>query len=164
MSTYAEQTTVISAPRAQRPFGVPGLALAVVGGVLLVVAFTGASWFSQSGVSLKFHYLKTTVGHGGATGVADAYFSWAAWVVFVVAVAAALIGNVAGPPSTVARVAGIVLGVGGVALSFVAVRVDYGQSYTYFLKHAGPGFYLAAGGYLLVAVASGIGPGRVKAT
>jgi hypothetical protein len=157
-------------PGPSQAFGVVGAAVAVVGAVLLVVAFTAVSWFSGdggTGGSSSFSNVHQALDQvpGLREVTANAYFSWLGWVLLVVAVGAALVANVPtiGPPF---RVIAPIVALGSIVVTFVAIKLlkdsdqlgsDY-QGYTTYLKHASTGFYLAVAGFVLVGVGALIGP------
>ena len=106
-------------------------------------------------------------------GIAPAYFSWLGWTLLVGGVALALIG--ASPVSgfsEVGRTLGVLAGVAGVGATFGAIylfRFDAGLAgqlntaqpgYLDYLKHTSVGFFLAVGGFVLVAVGAAMGPSR----
>ena len=115
-----------------------------------------------SGVTKSIHY-----------GIAPAYFSWLGWTLLLGGVALALIG--ASPVSgfsEAGRTLGVLAGIAGVGATFGAIylfRFDAGLAnqlnttqpgYLDYLKHASVGFFLAVGGFVLVAVGAAMGPNR----
>ena len=114
------------------------------------------------GLSKSVHY-----------GVAPAYFSWLGWTLLIGGVALALIG--ASPVSgfsEAGRALGVLAGIAGVGATFGAIylfRFDAGLAsqlnttspgYLDYLKHTSVGFFLAVGGFVLVAVGAAMGPNR----
>ena len=159
-------------PRAR--FGLVGTALAAVGAVLLIVAFTATHWYDgsqDSSFSKVKDQLDVVDKAGAAEGIAKAYFGWLAWVLLALAVLVAIAANLPSPAAGVLRAVGAVVGIAGIVVTFLAIKlVDTSKipgagsvsgvpdSYSDYLKHTGVAFYLALGGFLLAAVGSIIGP------
>ncbi|WP_375484120.1 hypothetical protein [uncultured Jatrophihabitans sp.] len=155
----------------RQSFGIVGAALAALGAIALVIAFTATHWYKDGGDS-SFSKVKDQVDAydkvGAAAGVAKAYFGWLAWVLLVVVVLVAVAANLPSPAAVALRIIGAVLGAAGILITFLAIKlVDAskipgggGPDYTDYLKHTGPAFYLALGGFLLAAVGALIGPRR----
>ena len=106
-------------------------------------------------------------------GVAPAYFSWLGWTLLVAGVVFALVG--ASPLSgfsEAGRVLGLLAGIAGVGASFGAIyiaRLDPSLAntlhipqpgYLDYLKHVSVGFFLAVGGFALIAIGAAMGPNR----
>lgn len=156
----------------RQSFGIVGAALAALGAVALIVAFTATHWYKDSGDS-SFSKVKDQVDAydkvGAATGVAKAYFGWLAWVLLVAVVLVAVAANLPSPAAVALRIIGAVIGAAGILLTFLAIKLVDGSKvpggnapdYSDYLKHTGPAFYLALGGFLLAAVGALIGPRRV---
>ena len=163
-------------PAPRRRVGIVGTVLTAVGAVLLVVAYTATDWYDGSADSSfsKVHdQLKLVDKAGAAEGIAKAYFGWLAWVLLVVAVLLAVAANLPSPAAPALRIVGAIVGIAGMVLTFLAIKLldtsklpgssdvaGVPNSYSDYLKHTGPAFYVALGGFLLVAIASVIGPRR----
>ena len=141
--------------------GIVGIVLAVVGAVAVIVSFTALEWFHEFGKA-KFSDLADATGsRTGATGIATAYFGWLAWVLLVAALLAAIVANLPTPASGALRPLGALLGLAGAGLTFWAIKFAHFGGYTEFLKRADLGFYVAVGGFVLIAIGSMIGPRRI---
>jgi hypothetical protein len=147
---------------------VTGIVLAVLGAIAGIIAFTATRWFSDFPLGGKFPRVHDVLDSAGpaAAGVAKAYFGWLAWVLLAVAVISALLATFPNPLAGVMRIVGALVALAGIGFTFwgiklVSDRTGYGE----YLKHAlkAPAFYLAVGGFLLVAIAALLGPKRVRA-
>jgi hypothetical protein len=104
------------------------------------------------------------------------YFSWLAWVLLAAAVVVGLLAVLPNAFSGVLRVLGPIVGLAGVGLTFWAIDLasfsgpyarQLGSSnpgYSDYLNDAGPGFWLAAAGLLVIGLGALLGPRRVRAT
>lgn len=138
-------------------FGIVGTVLAILGAVACIVSFTALTWFHEG--NDKFSDLHDiTSNRSAATGIGTVYFSWLAWVLLGVGIVTAILANI---PSSLAmgmRPLAILVNLAGVGFTFWAVDFAHGPAYTFFLKHADEGFYVAAAGFLAMAIGSMIGP------
>ena len=102
-------------------------------------------------------------------GMAPAFFGWLGWTVLAVAViAAAVATSKAG--NAITRIIGVVAGLAGVVLTAINLQLftvdsrlsdineDIPTTYMWWLKHSSFGAWAAGLGFLLLAVASAIGP------
>ncbi|MEO9138115.1 MAG: hypothetical protein ABI345_03525 [Jatrophihabitans sp.] len=142
-------------------FGIVGMVLGLLGGVLLIVCFTALDWFSVSARGTSYDLTFSDISDGNPTGFATAYFGWFAWTFFVVAVVAAVASSFPSPALRALRVVGVVTAFAAAGLSFLAVQVTEGRGYVDWLKDARIGFYLAVIGFILVGIGAAIGPRKV---
>lgn len=142
-------------------FGIVGMVLGLLGGVLLIVCFTALDWYSGANSSFSNIHDGLDAAGGAAKGFASAYFSWFAWTFLVVSVLAAVGSSFPSPALRAARVIGVVAAFAAAGLSFLAVQLTDQRSYLYFLEHARVGFYLTVIGFVLVGVGAAIGPRKV---
>jgi hypothetical protein len=142
-------------------FGVVGATFAGIGGVLLIIAFTAVDWISQ-GRSSSFGDIHDAMAANsdGATGVADAYFSWLGWVLVIAVLVVAIAATLPTPASGPLRALGAIIAAAAIALTFFAIQLSDGLPYSSFIKHASVGFYLAIGGFLLAGIGALAGPSR----
>ena len=56
------------------------------------------------------------------------------------------------------RPIGVLVNLAGIGFTAWAVAFAHGPKYTFFLKHADAGFYVALGGFALMMIGSMIGP------
>lgn len=140
-------------------FGIVGMVLGLLGGVLLIVCFTALDWFKGGATFGKVADFVDN--NPAATGFASAYFTWFAWTFAVIAVIAAVLSSFPSPALRAARVLGVVTGFAAAGLSFLALQVSDGRSYLDWLKDARAGFYLAVIGFVLVGIGAAIGPRKV---
>ncbi|MDT4917661.1 MAG: hypothetical protein QOH89_2361 [Pseudonocardiales bacterium] len=148
-----------------RQFGIVGTVLAVLGAAACVVSFTALDWFKELGNG-KFSDLSDLTGQdgAGATGIATLYFGWLAWVLLAAAVVAAILANLPSGVSSAMRPIGALLGLAGIGATLWAVGIAHGRGWTFFLKRADIGFYVALGGFLLITIGALIGPRRAVTT
>lgn len=165
----------VPAPRPAPPgVNLIGLLLAGVAAVLLVLALTNLDWLSSGGLTTAgksdstFSGLRSLLRLAEASGqayprfVAHQYFTWGAWVLLAVTVAAAALGNVLGAAGRNGRPYGLValvVGIAGVALTFVAIDLIGGKrgvqvpAYSDYIGHVGAAFFCAVAGFLVAAFA-----------
>ena len=143
-------------------FGVVGAVIAGIGAIARrhrlhrarVVHFRDRR---RSEVQRCFRFVGTR--RRGRDRVATAYFGWLGWVLLAVGAIAAIAGNLPTSASGAARALGALVGLAGVGVTFWAIKfVHDDDSYTEFLKRADIGFYVAAGGFLLIAIGALMGP------
>jgi hypothetical protein len=104
-------------------------------------------------------------------GIGPTYFGWLAWVLLAVTVLFAVVAALPTSAATAFRWLGAGIAIVAIALTFWAIylisvtgqlRTQIGGSprYSDFLSHTAVGFYLAVGGFLLIAIGALIGPRR----
>jgi hypothetical protein len=167
-------TPYTGAPTAEPAVGIPGVVAAVLGAILGVLAFTVLNWFDGSDHS---HFgdvrdvLKLLHTVGADRGTSYLYFNWLAWVLLAVAVVAAIAANLATPIATPLKIFAALVGLAGIALTFIAIDFvghipagadtgDTPRGYTEFLKHSRVAFYFAIAAFLLTTIAALIAPRR----
>jgi hypothetical protein len=147
----------------QLRFGIVGTILALIGAAACVVAFTALTWFHEG--KDKFSNLHDITNNSPfATGIGTVYYSWLAWVLLGAGLVTAILANL---PSSLAmgmRPLAILINLAGVGITIWAVDFVHGRGYTFFLKHADEGFYVAAAGFLAMAIGSMIGPSHRTTT
>jgi hypothetical protein len=142
-------------PARERPRVRPGLlgsALALSGAVLLLVSFTAVTWLSDLGPA-RFADIRELLDSNGdhVAALSKAYFGWLGWALLIAAVVTALVANLSRATGNGVRALSAVIGVLGMALTFLAIKFTAEGAYGEYLKHAAVGFYLAIGGFLLAA-------------
>jgi hypothetical protein len=144
-----------------RGFGIVGMVLAVLGAIACVISFTALTWFEEADPG-KFSDISdiVTKDHVGATGMATVYFGWLAWVLLAAALILAILANLPNAGSAALRPLGVLVALAGVGATFWAIDAYHGPAYTQFLKTADEGFYVAVGGFLLIAIGAMVGPTR----
>lgn len=156
---HADTTANPFGAASDQAFGIVSTVLALLGGILGIVALTGLEWFkggvdfSQAGSNFS--------GDPNETGFASAYFGWLAWTALIVAVIAGVMASFPSPALRAFRVIGVVIAFAMAGLSFLALEIDSNTSYTTVLKNTRIGFYLLVIAYILVGIGSAIGPRRV---
>jgi hypothetical protein len=160
-------------PGPSQKFGITSFVLTLIGTVLTVLSFTAVNWFdgpASSKFSRIHQVINAAVANGiGSPPIARAYFSWLGWVLLAAAIVVALLAAtpaIGGP----FRIAGVVVAVAAVALTFVAIKVFKDaavlntefRSYGSYLKHARRGFYLAVTGFVLIGIGAALGPSRER--
>lgn len=153
-----------SSPAKSPGFGVVGLAWVAVGFLVVGVALLATRWLSldiEGANGLKFsdlHDAATSGDQSGASRLALAYFSWLAWVLLGVTVIVSLLALYPATSTTNVRILSAIIGVGAAALTFFSIKLDSsGGSYGEYLKHSGPGFWMAIVGFLLIGAGGSIG-------
>ncbi|WP_375504378.1 hypothetical protein [uncultured Jatrophihabitans sp.] len=140
-------------------FGIVSTVLALLGGIVGVVALTGLEWFKGGATFSDTDNLLDGAGDR-ANSFASAYFGWLAWTFLIVAVIAALAASFPSPALRIMRVIGVVVGIAAAGLSFLALQWDI-ASYSEVIKNARIGFYLLVIAFVLVGTGAGIGPRKV---
>jgi hypothetical protein len=141
-------------------FGIASSVMALLGGIVGIVALTGLEWF-KGGISFSDMSSRLDSAGSFANGFSAAYFGWVAWVFLIVAVAAAVMASFPSPALRAFRIIGVVVGFAAAGLSFLALQLVDNSSYTSNLAHARIGFYLILIAYILAGVGAAIGPRRV---
>jgi hypothetical protein len=163
-------------PGPSQGFGVIGAAIAALGAVLLIIAFTVTNWYDGKNGNSHFgdlHKALTQLDKSNrANSLAVIYFGWLAWVLLAVGVIAAVLANLPSPLSGVMRGVGALIGLAGAGLTLGAIKLtkdasaaaasgslaDYGD----YIKHSSVAFWLAIAGFVIIAVGSLIGPRRSR--
>jgi hypothetical protein len=142
----------------QRPaksYGIAGAVLAVLGAAALAVAFTVPDWLDTNG----FSRIRRALGHAAwAAGFSKAYFTWLAFALAALAFVLALAANAPTAASGLLRLLGLLAGLAGAGLTFLAIRVNPHVAYSQYLHHVRAGFWVAVGGFLGVGVGAVVGP------
>lgn len=150
-----------------RSIGAPGIALMLVGVVLLLISFAAADWYPGSaGPSAVAHVTfsdlhRLTAGNSSA-GIATAYFGWLAWILLILIIAVGFAANLPTAAASGLRVAGFALGLAGAAVTYLALAklASAGDGTGGAFAHARAGVWLAIGGYLVAGAGAVIGPLR----
>lgn len=148
------------APTGRRAFGRSvswfGLGVAALGGLLLLIAFTGVAWYRQGGGSANVSQLSDGASSVNA-GLADAYFGGLDWLLIIAVVACGALAclRIGRAARTLARL-GLFLSVAGIGLTLGALAQlwdktnssDFGV-----FKHTASGLWLALVGFFLAGIA-----------
>lgn len=147
--------------------GIIGLALAVVGAVLLILSFTTLNWYKPPGG--KFSDLHDAAKAADA-GLAKAFSGWLAWVLVALVIITAVLANLPiGGMALTFRIIAPVLGILGIVLTLLALNnywskvkdaaqaqgIDVG-----IFNHSEIGLYFALAGFLIAGIAGVFGPRR----
>jgi uncharacterized membrane protein len=157
-----------------RTLGLRGIALVLLGAVLLVAAFRFLDWYSVA-QHVADRPGRITFGtlHGNAdqltgSGAATTYFDWLAWLLLVAVV---LVGVAANLPLSFAdpcRVVGFLLGLVGAAATYFAIaQLHDAQVAAGAVKHnvffnSTWGVWAAFVGFLLAALGAALGAGHTS--
>jgi hypothetical protein len=155
--------------RTDRTLGVPGIALVLAGAVALMLSFTTTTWYAgqSSGPDSISRITFSTLHHltsiiPGAPSSTKAYFGWLAWVLLLLGVIIGVAANVPWPvapgASIALRVAGAVLGVLGMVVTYYAMHKLFAPSGASVFTHSRAGLWLAFVGYAVIAAGAAIGP------
>jgi hypothetical protein len=104
-------------------------------------------------------------------GISYIYFGWLAWALFAVAVVGAFAAVLPSAFSGILRAAGLVIGLAAAGLTVWAIDLIHfsgplealssaSPGFGDYLAHAHAGFWVAVGGFLLLAVGAAMGPRR----
>jgi hypothetical protein len=151
----------------RRTFGSVGAIVSAIGAVAVVLGFTVFNWFRDFGADSQFSDLKKLVDRADNLGIgftpSTLYFDWLGWVLLVAAILTALLAVLPIVASKVWQIVGLVVGLVGAAMTFLAIKLadpPNGTGYGDYLKHANVGFYLAAGGFVVLGIGAAIGSRR----
>ncbi|PZS17513.1 MAG: hypothetical protein DLM57_08325 [Pseudonocardiales bacterium] len=158
----------MTAPARPAPsIGAPGIALVVVGAVLVLIAFTALDWYPGSAgpsavAHITFSDLHRLTADASGVGIAAAYFGWLAWVLLILVIVVGFAANLPTRATNALRVAGFVLGLAGAAATYLALAklASAGGGSRGAFDHAKAGVWLAVVGYLVAAAGAVIGPVR----
>ncbi len=148
--------------------GLPGVALVIVGALLVLVSFRFLDWYdvsahgADSAGSITFGRLQASADQLGNAGVATAYFDWLGWLLLIALILVGVAANLATPVTDALRVAGFLLGVVGVAGTYYALAQHFsatGSEHSVFY-HSTWGLWAALIGFLLGAAGAVLGPRR----
>ncbi len=145
-----------------RGYGFVGMVTALIGVIALIVSFLGLNWISVSGTTVKFSDLHTLASDSSVPEVSHLYFGWLGWTLAIVGVIVALIANCPTPVHGGMRALGLLIGVAGAVLTFFALDSGSDTSLSDVLKDAGVGFWVAIGGFVLIAIGAATGPRHVR--
>lgn len=149
----------------ERKFGVVGAVLAVVAAALGIISFTVIDWFTDLGQRAHFGDIGNIAKQADQNTIAKLYFSWLGWVLLAAVVVFALLACLPTAATALFRTLGVLVGLGGIALTFFALSfagTGSDLSYTDYLKHARIGFYFALGAFLIGGIAAAIGSRRAR--
>jgi hypothetical protein len=145
-------------PRSAQSVNVLGLGIAGLGALLLIIAFSGVSWYkdSNSGATANVSQLQDGATQAHAT-FAEAFFSGLGWLLIVATVAAGVLACLPiGPAQNWLRRGAVALGLFSIALMLVAlddlwtkVRDVTGQTDVGVWSHTDSGLGLALWGFAL---------------
>lgn len=150
---------------------VGSLVMLVAGAVLLIGAFGRVSWYHQTSnhdaaPDTHFGDFINTLGGRSASGLVNAYFPTLAWLLLGVAAAVVVLANLGTAYTLALRAAGVVVGLAGIVLTYLALAQLFDVTYNPAATHSEHGVFLGARaglwfaltGYLLCAVAAAIAP------
>jgi magnesium-transporting ATPase (P-type) len=146
-----------------RGFGIVGAIITLVGAAAVFVSFVSMSWLSADSGHITFRDLHNLLGvsEGNAPRLTDWYFNWLAWATLGVVFVLALIANAATENPAPLRVLGVLVGLGGAVITFFALKTD-GVSLHALIDQAGPGFWVAISGFVVMAIGASIGPRYIR--
>lgn len=139
-------------------YGVVGAGLATVGLVVVLISLLAVDWLEGIG---RFTAVRDLVlSAPRAAGFSKVYFGWLIFVLGAAAFVLALLGNAPTSGSGGFRALGALAGIAGGGLAFLAIRLQSAVRYSEYLGHARAGFWLAVGGFAVIALGALIGPRR----
>ena len=156
--------------RRTRTIGVPGILLSVSGAVLVLLSLTTLTWYggrshgadSVGAITFSTLHRLTQVVPGESTS-ARWYFSWLAWTLLLIGIALGFAANLPTPAATVLRIAGLLTGLAGVAITYYALHQLFGSTGSHVFDNADAGVYVAMAGYLIIGLGAAAGPLPVRA-
>jgi hypothetical protein len=147
--------------------GLAGIALVLVGVVLLLVSFTApVDWYPGSTrpsavAHIRFSDLHDLTAASSSIALTKAYFGWLAWVLLIAVIVVGFAANAPTPAADGLRVLGFAVGLAGAAVTYLALNklASWAGSGGAF-DHSRAGVWLAMTGYLVAGVGAAIGPKR----
>jgi hypothetical protein len=140
----------------------------LVGAVAVLIAVVALDWYDvEPGLdavpAVRFHTLADTADRLEVPWLVPAYFDWLIWVLLIALIATGTLANAPIPGADALRVAGVVLGLAGAALTYYSLQEikSYGDEGTYAFHHATVGVWFAMGGFLVAGLGAAIGPRRI---
>ncbi len=143
-------------------FGFLGALVALVGAVLVLVAFTTVTWLKYNDSTFAKIDHRLAGSHTSASGFTQAYFSWLGWVLVGVVFAVAFAANMPSARMAILRPIGFLLALVAIGLTLWAIKFTNSKYPTYFdyLRLERLGFYFAIGGFLVIGVGALFGAKR----
>ena len=149
-----------------------GVAMVLAGALVALASFRLLDWYdtsargADSAASSTFSDLRDNADQLSGAGTATAYFDWLAWVLLIALVCVGVCANLPVRPADLLRIAGSVLGVLGVAATYLAVaqlhdaQVAAGGEKHSALYNSTWGLWLALAGFACGAMGAVLGPRR----
>lgn len=149
-----------------------GVAIVLAGALVALASFRLLDWYdtsargADSAASSTFSDLRDNADQLSGAGTATAYFDWLAWVLLIALVCVGVGANLPVRPADLLRIVGSVLGVLGVAATYLAVaqlhdaQVAAGGEKHSALYNSTWGLWLALAGFACGAVGAVLGPRR----
>lgn len=144
------------------------LAAALIGGVLVIIAFT-STWLVPPADYRSFGAHNYSFGDLGSDPSVEAfartYFSWLGWLLFVLAVLCCATAAIPSPARQVCMASGVLLGIAGFLLTTLALALlarQLGLGFSDFVSWFGTGPWLASIGFAVLAVGPVIGGATTK--
>ena len=148
----------------------PGVALVLAGAVLILVSFGFLDWYdvpargADSVGNATFGHLQSLADQLSGAGSAHAYFGWLGWVLLIALILAGVAANVPFSAADPCRVAGFLLGLAGLVITYLAVtqlhnaQVAAGAAKHSVFYNSTWGLWAALVGFALGAVGAVLGP------
>jgi hypothetical protein len=132
-----------------------GTLLASVGLVLLVLAFSSLTWFSQGLIGTNFGGLHALAGLYSAPDYFAAYFDWLGVTLLLVSVVGTYAIKLISPTFLIGRVAVLLLALAGAVTTFTA-PLNGGNSFSQIMSASDAGYWCAVLGFMIVGVGAAI--------
>ncbi|HZC72316.1 MAG TPA: hypothetical protein VE442_16595 [Jatrophihabitans sp.] len=111
----------------ERSVRLPAVALVLLGAVLVIVSFGFLNWYdvpsrgADTAGEVTFAQLRSSARQLDGARTASAYFGWLGWLLVVLLIVAGVAASLPFGPADGFRVAGFLLGLVGVAVTYLAV-------------------------------------------
>ena len=151
-----------------------GVGIVLAGALVTLASFRLLDWYdtpargADSAASSTFGDLRDNADQLSGAGTATAYFDWLAWVLLIALVCIGVCANLPVRPADPLRIAGTVVGVLGVAATYLAVSQLHdaqvaagGERHSAFYNSTW-GLWLALAGFACGAVGAVLGPRRAR--
>lgn len=159
----------------ERAARVVGVALVLVGAVLALASFRFLDWYAtaargaDSAGTSTFGDLQDNADQLTGAGAATAYFDWLAWVLLIALVCVGVAANLPIAAADILRIVGTVIGVAGLAATYVAVAQLHdaqeaaGGAHHNAFYNSTWGLWLTFLGFAVAAIGALLGPRKVTA-
>lgn len=153
--------------------GVLGIAVMVAGATLVLLSFATLAWYGgsrgpDSVGNIGFSDLHHLMNSFDAPATSRAYFAWLGWVLLISLIIVGFAANLPTAAADALRVLGLMLGLGGSAVTYYALSVYFdaikrrGGSTGGVFENAHLGVWFAIIGFAVAGVGAAVGPMRAK--
>ncbi len=137
-----------------------GVGVAALGGLLLLIAFSGVAWYSRGDTTTNVHKLTAIASKHPDAGLAHAYFGGLCWLLILAVVAFGVAACLlTGPVSRILALVALLLGIVGIWATLTALEPikaalrSVGYRQVGIFKYTSIGLWFALAGFVLAGMA-----------